>query len=408
MIAQTNKIDFNLIKFATLTSALLLVNYFLWHIGISSAAQFTPLLVLIVVCFLFGKKTLSENWPVILFMISLAFITLGSPTKDWDARSFWLFHAKRMFLDNNFYAQLDGYFPIHNDYPLFVPALTASLGKLVGHWNEVFPKLSSILSLIPPIFFLNSILRTKIQQLLLCVFLLFVLGITLVNGYMDGILSVYFVSASLLIYILTANNELLNPKQRLWLYFLAANIFTTLTLIKNEGLVLFIILLCSAIFTKIVLKVTKIPMTMIVVAVFSLLPIIVWQYICGKNGVKNDLTQSDLTTQLTMRVYVVNNHIEILTSLIMRAQLLVPLVWFIFVSRKVNNSRCILFITFSISAYICVLWMIYLSTPYDLYWHLVNSTDRTILPIAFMLGFYALTLTDVSRLNSRNDNAKEG
>ena len=82
-------------------------------------------------------------------LIILMIIVLGNPTYFWDAWVIWLFHAKRIFLEQSIIAQLDGYaLWSHNDYPVIAPTFAASLATLVGSWNNIFPKLAFLLSFI--------------------------------------------------------------------------------------------------------------------------------------------------------------------------------------------------------------------------------------------------------------------
>mgnify|MGYP000554241927 CR=1 FL=1 len=89
-------------------------------------------------------------------------IVLGNPTYSWDAWAIWLFHAKRIFFDNSIFSIVDNYAPFsHNDYPSLVPAFASSVATLVGHWNEVLPKIAFPLMFLPPlvvtyVFFKNT------------------------------------------------------------------------------------------------------------------------------------------------------------------------------------------------------------------------------------------------------------
>jgi len=70
-------------------------------------------------------------------------VTQYTPLWEWDARSYWFFHGKVVFLDDGvksaFFAD-----PVnawsHRNYPLFMAAQSAWLSIIVGDWNDVTAK----------------------------------------------------------------------------------------------------------------------------------------------------------------------------------------------------------------------------------------------------------------------------
>jgi hypothetical protein len=292
---------------------------------------------------------------------------------------------------------------------VLIPALSATLAKIVGYWNEVFPKLSSILAFIPAILLLSSMLKHRFKQLLLCNLLLFILYEHLISGYMDGILAIYFTAASLLIYLLTAptgERSDLDSSQRLWLYLSSFFVFSSLTLIKNEGLVLFVVLVSAAFLTRIIFRKTKITATTIIIFLVSLAPIAIWKIVCAKSGVNNDLASSNLTAQLMGRVFLIGAYLKIGAALILESRVYLPLILFIFVARDIKHRTGVIFIAFSSLLYFCVLFAVYLSTHAELGWHLSTSASRTILPIGLSLGFYALLFFRIERITEGTNLSK--
>ena len=101
-----------------------------------------------------------ENPFLKIFFLFIIFISLGTPTFEWDPRSIWLFHAKRIFYDQSIFSIADNYAEFsHNAYPALAPAFASSLAFLVGHWNEVFPKLSFTLACLPPLVLVYAFLK---------------------------------------------------------------------------------------------------------------------------------------------------------------------------------------------------------------------------------------------------------
>ena len=91
--------------------------------------------ILLLIAFLYitliALRKVSKQFPLILFLLFGIIFTLGLGSPSWDARSIWLFHAKRIFLENNLYAQLDNYAPwSHNDYPVIFTYQIAALGEI--------------------------------------------------------------------------------------------------------------------------------------------------------------------------------------------------------------------------------------------------------------------------------------
>src|SRR5262249_22108097 len=145
----------------------------------------------------------SQSFPAMALLLGLLLISLSIPTAMWDARTTWLFHAKRMYLSGSFYEQLDGYPPwSHPDYPSLGPAMMASLARCVGSWNEIFPKSANMLLAIAPVLVLASALRSAIWILAFSCAVVALLGENLVYGNMDGLLALYFTAAAWLISLL--------------------------------------------------------------------------------------------------------------------------------------------------------------------------------------------------------------
>ena len=140
----------------------------------------------------YALRNVKEKFPIILFLLFGLFFTLAIGTPDWDARSIWLFHAKRIFYENSLYAQLDGYASFsHNDYPVIFSMLAATLAKAVGHWNEVFPKAIVNFFLLPPLLVFAALSKRKILKLLYIFGICIICRNYLFNGYQDALVAVY-------------------------------------------------------------------------------------------------------------------------------------------------------------------------------------------------------------------------
>ena len=130
-------------KIALVLSFLILNNYLLLSLNSPQLMIKINFLIFLLTVLIFYSKNFLENSFLKIFFLFIIFISLGTPTFEWDARSIWLFHAKRIFYDQSIFSIGDNYAAFsHNEYSSLAPAFAASLAFLVGHWNEVFPKLS--------------------------------------------------------------------------------------------------------------------------------------------------------------------------------------------------------------------------------------------------------------------------
>ena len=135
-----------------------------------------------------------------LFFFILIFISLCSPTRDWDARSIWMFHAKKIFFEQNIFSQFDNY-GFQNEYPIFISYYSAQLARLAGNWNDILPKLSSFLLAIPCMIYLSEKSKNKIHELIIISLYTIFFGKALINGEADALLGLYFTSIFFLLFL---------------------------------------------------------------------------------------------------------------------------------------------------------------------------------------------------------------
>ena len=151
-----------------------------------------------------------------------------------------------IFYDNSIYTIVDNYAIFsHNDYPSLAPAFAASLATLFGYWNEVLPKLSFTFLYLPPLIFAYTIFNID-RYLIFLSLVFFIIGKYLFNGWADGLIAIYFCLSSLLMFnLLIFKNK--DKDKSLIHCFIALFFFITLSLIKNEGLALLLILFFTSI-----------------------------------------------------------------------------------------------------------------------------------------------------------------
>lgn len=347
--------------------------------------------IAVLVCALWSLLALRDGraaWMLGIVAVLLV-LALGSPTDEWDPRSIWMLHAKRIYLENSLYAQLDGYAIFsHNDYPSLMPLWSATAARVVGHWNEIFPKAAATLLLLPPLLLIARSLRTWWAAGLLAVAVLEVGGRYLVDGYMDAFLAVYAVAA-LAVAIPPRRDAAEGAGFNLAAY---AALSAVLTLIKNEGAVLAILVGVVAVGT-VLLRDRRMPWGLLAAFAVSMLPLLAWKLAVAGADLGNDLAQSDLKGQLLARLPELAPSVLILKALL-RSAVWVPLVLLLVLwarTWRVSAARAGLAVA---AAYFGVLFAVYLSTPHDLAWHLATSAKRVALPVQLLLMYAVLVLLD--------------
>ena len=163
-------------KIALVLSFLILNNYLLLSLNFTQLLIKINFLIFLLTVLIFYSKNFLENPFLKIFFLFIIFISLGTPTFEWDPRSIWLFHAKRIFYDQSIFSAMDNYAEFSNNaYPALAPAFAASLAFLVGHWNEVFPKLSFSLMFLPPLILTYAFLKDT-QYLIFLSIVFFTIG----------------------------------------------------------------------------------------------------------------------------------------------------------------------------------------------------------------------------------------
>ena len=274
-------------KIALVLSFLILNNYLLLSLNFPQLLIKINFLIFLVTVLIFYSKNFFENPFLKIFFLFFLFNCLGTPTFDWDPRSIWLFHAKRIFYDQSIFSIGDNYAAFsHNEYSSLAPAFASSLAFLVGHWNEVFPKLSFSLMFLPPLILTYAFLKDT-QYLIFLSIVFFTIGKFLFNGWADGLLAIYFGLSAFLMYLLFIIDTNFF-KNRLLFYLLAFCFFVTLTLIKNEGIALLFILFATTFIIKLYKGQLGKDISKLVFLSISFLPVIFWKFFCYSKGIGND------------------------------------------------------------------------------------------------------------------------
>ena len=376
-------------KIALVLSFLILNNYLLLGLDFSRLLVKINFIIFLVIILVFYFQNFLENPFLKIFFLFIIFISLGTPTFEWDPRSIWLFHAKRIFYDQSIFSVMDNYAEFsHNEYPNLVPAFASSLAVLIGHWNEVFPKLSFLLMFLPPLILTYAFLK-ETQYLIFLSIVFFIIGKFLFNGWADGLVAIYFGLSAFLMYLLFIIDTNFF-KRRLFFYLLAFCFFVILTLIKNEGVALLFVLFATTFLIKLYKGELRESISKLVFLSISFLPIIFWQLFCYSKGIGNDYINTNILLNLLPRLNDINNYKLISYFLFLNEKFFIALIFFLVSFWVKPNNELFSFVSIVIIMYIFILFFIYLSTPYDFYWQLNSTAARLIRSLSFLLAFFGL------------------
>ena len=127
----------------------------------------------------------------------------------------------------------------------------------------------------------------------------------------------------------------------------------------------------------------------------SFLPIILWKYFCYSEGIGNDYINNATLQNLSYRINDLESYKLIFYFLILNEKFLVSLLFF-FLCFWINWDRNLFYyISIIVILYIFVLFFIYLSTPFDLYFQLNSTAARVIKSLSFLTAFFGLYNLDL-------------
>ena len=377
-------------KITLLLSFFIISNYFFLNFNLPILLVKLNFLMFFIILFIFYFKNIFDNPFLKFFFLILVLISLGTPTFEWDPRSIWLFHAKRLFYEGTIFSVSDNYATFsHNAYPKIAPAFSSSLAVLIGHWNEVFPKLAFLLMFLPPLILVYSVFK-KTEYLIFLSIIFFTIGKFLFNGWMDGLVAVYFSLSAFLIYTLILEKNY-NLERKKILYYVAFCFFSILTLIKNEGSVLLLILFAAVLLISLFTQNLKKNIYILFFFSLSFLPIIAWKLFCFNNNIGYvEYYNFDILSNLIPRLYELKNFQLVFYFLLLNEKFLICLILFLFSFWINRDKKLFYFIIISSAMYLFILLFIFLSTPYDLFWQLNSTAARVIRSLSLLLSFFAL------------------
>jgi len=395
--------NLNLIEYSTVLSFLIFFNYFLWSINSWEILKSINFFILFTVfIYFFISKKFTKYWYLKLIIIILLLICLGSPTISYDARTFFLFPSKILFYESDLYFHLGHNIDLVNFHsskfadvvfsrPKLASSLSATFAQILGFWNDIFPKSTNIIIIFPPIIFLISFFKNKSLSILWLFLLLLLSGKLLVNGLMDGLLALYFVSSVLIAHKVSHTAKAFEKKL---LYFLMFLFFSILTLIKHEGLIMVLVILLSCICVDIIYR-KKFNYNLFIIGFLSIIPIIFWKFNFLISNYKNEwVSYGSPINRIFDKLTNLDDLTSVFLHLIFNEKLIISLFLFIYFSFKFfkENKKLILYTSIVLLFYFFALIAgIFIST-HTVETQLLHSGARIFIPLALMLSFFAVFL----------------
>lgn len=377
MNASSRKVQLPLIA-ASSGMILLHINVLAWAFGFSLGGGLFLAFVLLSLALVIWRSPVKGVF-LMMTVCVFALMILSTPVVAWDARSIWFFHAKRLWHGGDLYAYLDLYAPwSHNDYPPLLATTAATLARSLGRWNEVFPRLSVLLLLVPVTFTFVHVFsgRFVFVAWIASLFAFYVVGggFGLLSGYMDLVLGLYYAAAVLLMPgNVTGSAAESSAPPPVWQTVSFLMTVSILPMIKNEGLVGAVIILAIFLFFQ-----RQRPL-MWLFALAALLPwLLVWKLPLMASGVTGEFLSDGAGRRLLARLLDGTSIFMIARGLLSNAwpTLLAFLVVFGVLNWQRPRGSLVALLFFAV--YMAVLGAAYLITPYDLAWHLATSSSRVV------------------------------
>lgn len=331
---------------------------------------------------------------------------LSEPLSRWDARSIWFFHARMIWIEGGLGGSSVWTHPSiafsHPDYPKLVPATAAQLGYLSGYWNEYMPKGALFVLLVPAVCWVFSVRRARPAFLVLVLLLLFGQYGWLSNGYMDGYLVLYAGLALVLLGRYLSEGRDADLCAGACAMGIAASL-------KNEGLLFAVAMLAALLCTAsprdafglrpFAARLRRTPPAALVL-LLAAAPALLWAVRTRAWGLRSDVAGDPgaAIARAAGRLVDGASAQYILTHLTVEASdvwvpallTLVLIVGLRLLRVPVPRAACVAALAAVI--YFAGLYAVYLSTPYDLGFHLPTSAGRTVAVarIALFVSVYFL------------------
>ncbi len=332
----------------------------------------------------------------------LAIAILGTPIREWDARSIWFLHAKMIY-----YAGVLGpeagfaVVPFsHPDYPKLFATLAAQLAHASGYWNEYLPKGALLMLILPALLATFSLLRAPLAFAFLFSMSWLRVGPKLSDGTLDGPLALFGALGALSLVRWIADRD---PRDGV----LGALCLATCCALKNEGFVLAACLSAPLLIPwwgrRSALACPLGAWRTAYLAVIALAPFAGWEILKRMWGFHADYAVSGaFLGQIASRVVEQDGLAQIAAAFGKHGLHHAAIPFLVALGLALATGTRIGFGAWALAGgallYSTVLALVYLGSPFDLDWQLRSSAGRTLL--APILAAYAATYCVIAAIEA--------
>jgi len=343
----------------------------------------------------------------LLSFVTIGFVLAGGwPGFGWDGLSIWLLHARMLTEYSAFPTEVFASSQLwrsHMDYPFLMPTLYARLLPAGVPMHKASMVFGVVLAVVPGAVFLGLRRYLPISLAAAAAFapLIGVPGMNHYHGYADVLLVMFGTGGFLFLLLGVMHDD--RAASVLGVLMLACATST-----KNEGIVWLFCAAAGAALLRLLLgrnlKSTLVHAAGIVVP--ALLPALLWNRVCARAGVANDLSSALRFDLLAERLYPVfsatfwrllmNNKWVVLC-------VLAGIAWLTFRPKHPVRLRFTVATLCAPGLYLAGLLIIYLATPYDLAYHIKTSMNRTLGMIVPAVMVAAFAMYSAGKSLSRTD-----
>ena len=221
--------------------------------------------------------------------------------------------------------------------------------------------------------------------------LIFFIGQYLFNGGADGIVSVYFITCAFCFYYIFFEKN--NKKIDSIFYILTVLFCTSLSLIKNEGLALLLVIFTTTVLIKLFEKkmLNSEFIKKIIFLSVSFLPMLLWKLFCYKNNIANDYVNANFLDQVLSRISALENYELFFHYFFFSNEKIIIALAIFLISFYVNFNKKLFYYSLLIFfSYLTIILLIHFSTPLDYVHQLETSSFRIVKTFTLLLGFFAV------------------
>ena len=331
---------------------------------------------------------------------------IGAPIESWDARSIHFFHAKIILLNEGRIFGIKSFADpavifSHPDYPNLVPALAGQIMATAGYWNEFLPKAALSVMLFLALLYLVALADSPVMFLWLALVSRLALAGQLAGGNLDGCLALFcFILTGFMAGFFTIAEEDYAANAAI-----CALLLGMVLNIKNDGYVWLAAVI--PVFSFLVLRRGREFFTawlrgifgsagrslrLSAFGAFAVSGFLCWKYYCRVHALANDYLASPLLSNGLHRLaadplslWYIFRYTLVETNVIYMAAAFAA-GWILLRARGREMSSRTGFLALAAGVGTGLLFVVYITTPFEMRWQLETSASRTILPVKLALA----------------------